>query len=96
MWVQGVDPFEAIHYLGDLIEYVHLKDTLIHAPNARLRGVFDTTDGCGTSIPHSHVIRRARRRVEPPGDGAQVIGGKPTPSYHARSLSDFDVRLLRK
>ena len=42
MWVQGIDPLEAIHYLGDLIENVHLKDTLIHRPNARLRGLFDT------------------------------------------------------
>lgn len=43
MWVQHIDPFEAIHYLGDLIQNVHLKDTLIHAPNCRLRGMFDTT-----------------------------------------------------
>ena len=43
MWVQGIDPFEAIHYLGDLIQNVHLKDTLIHEPNARLRGLFDST-----------------------------------------------------
>ena len=33
-----------MHYLGDLIENVHLKDTLIHEPNARLRGLFDSTD----------------------------------------------------
>ena len=26
MWVQRIDPFEAIHYLGDLIQNVHLKD----------------------------------------------------------------------
>ncbi|MCZ6676017.1 MAG: sugar phosphate isomerase/epimerase [Candidatus Poribacteria bacterium] len=44
MWVQGIDPFEAMRYLGDLIQNVHLKDTLIHAPNARLRGLFDSTD----------------------------------------------------
>ena len=43
MWVQGIDPFEAMHYLGDLIQNVHLKDTLIHGPNARLRGLFDST-----------------------------------------------------
>ena len=43
MWVQRIDPFEAIHYLGDLIQNVHLKDTLIHEPNTRLRGLFDST-----------------------------------------------------
>ena len=43
MWVQQIDPFEAMHYLGDLIQNVHLKDTLIHEPNCRLRGLFDTT-----------------------------------------------------
>ena len=43
MWVQAIDPFEAIHYLSDLIQNVHLKDTLIHEPNARLRGLFDST-----------------------------------------------------
>jgi len=42
MWVQGIDPLEAMHYLGDLIQNVHLKDTLIHEPNARLRGLFDS------------------------------------------------------
>ncbi len=43
MWAQKIDPLEAIHYLGDLIQAVHLKDTLIHEPNARLRGLMDTT-----------------------------------------------------
>lgn len=43
MWVQGIDPFEAIRYLGDLIQNVHLKDTLIHESNRRLRGMFDST-----------------------------------------------------
>ena len=44
MWVQGIDPLAAIHELGDLIQAVHLKDTLIHEPNVRLRGYFDSTD----------------------------------------------------
>ena len=44
MWVQGIDPFAAIHELSDLIQAVHLKDTLIHEPNMRLRGYFDSTD----------------------------------------------------
>ncbi len=44
MWVQGIDPFEAMRELGDLIQNVHLKDTLIHAPNVRRYGMFDTTD----------------------------------------------------
>lgn len=43
MWVQQIDPFAAIHYLGDLIQNVHLKDTLIHTPNQQLRGMFDST-----------------------------------------------------
>lgn len=43
MWVQQIDPLEAIHALTDLIQNVHLKDTLIHDPNRRLRGMFDTT-----------------------------------------------------
>ncbi len=43
MWVQGIDPFEAIHYLADLIQNAHMKDTLIHQPKCRLHGMFDTT-----------------------------------------------------
>ena len=43
MWVQGIDPFEAIRCLGDMIQNVHLKDTLTHQPNARIRGQFDPT-----------------------------------------------------
>ena len=43
MWVQGIDPLEAVHYLGDLIQNVHMKDTLIHEPKSRLYGMFDTT-----------------------------------------------------
>ena len=43
MWAQEIDPFEAMHYLGKLIENVHLKDTLTHEPNRRLRGRFDST-----------------------------------------------------
>ncbi len=43
MWVQRIDPFEALHYLGDLVQNVHLKDTLMHEPNVRIRGVFDST-----------------------------------------------------
>lgn len=43
MWVQGIDPFQAIHDLADLIQNVHLKDTLFHEPNARRRGYFDST-----------------------------------------------------
>ena len=43
MWVQGIDPLEAVHYLGDLIQNVHMKDTLIHEPKGRLYGMFDTT-----------------------------------------------------
>ncbi len=43
MWVQHIDPFDAMRYLGDLIQNVHLKDTLFHDSNHRLRGTFDST-----------------------------------------------------
>lgn len=43
MWVQDIDPFEALFCLRDMIENVHLKDTLYHGPNLRIRGKFDPT-----------------------------------------------------
>ena len=61
MWVQGIDPFEAMHYLGDLIQNVHLKDTLIHQSNCRLRGMFDTTG--------SEAYRQRGWTFAPPGWG---------------------------
>lgn len=43
MWAQAIDPIEALRYLGDLVQHVHLKDTLIHASNHRLKGFTDST-----------------------------------------------------
>ena len=43
MWYQGIDPLEAIRYLGPAVQHVHAKDTLIHDHNTRLRGLMDST-----------------------------------------------------
>ncbi len=43
MWYQGIDPIEAVRYLGDAIQHVHVKDTRIHDANARIKGMMDTT-----------------------------------------------------
>ena len=42
MWYQGIDPIEAVRYLGPLIQHVHVKDTLIHEYNSRLKGLMDS------------------------------------------------------
>jgi len=42
MWYQGIDPIEAVRYLGPLIQHVHVKDTLIHEHNSRLKGLMDS------------------------------------------------------
>ena len=42
MWYQGIDPIEAIRFLGPLVRHVHAKDTFIHDHHARVRGLFDT------------------------------------------------------
>ena len=42
-WAQGIDPIEALRYLGDLVQHVHIKDTLIHDYNMRLKGFTDST-----------------------------------------------------
>ena len=66
MWVQGIDPLAAIHELGDLIQAVHLKDTLIprtecaaarllrlDRPQAVPASFVDVHDtGLGTRRPH--------------------------------------------
>lgn len=44
MWYQSIDPVEAVRYLGAAIQHVHVKDTRIHAANARLKGLLDTTN----------------------------------------------------
>jgi len=43
MWYQSIDPIEALRYLGDAVQHVHVKDTRIHDSNARLKGMMDTT-----------------------------------------------------
>ncbi len=43
MWAQGIDPIEAIRYLGELVQHVHIKDTCIHEHNLRLKGFNDST-----------------------------------------------------
>lgn len=42
MWFQGIDPVEALHDLGPLVQHVHAKDTLIHEHHARVRGLMDS------------------------------------------------------
>ena len=43
MWYQGIDPIEAVRYLGPLVQHVHAKDTLIHHHHARVRGLMDSS-----------------------------------------------------
>ncbi len=43
IWAQGMDPIEALLYLGDLVQHVHIKDALIHEHNRRLKGYTDST-----------------------------------------------------
>jgi len=38
---QGIDPIEALRYLGDAVYHVHAKDSMVEAPNARLNGFMD-------------------------------------------------------
>lgn len=41
---QGIDPVEAIKYLGSAIHHFHAKDTKIDARNTAVRGVLDTAN----------------------------------------------------
>ena len=45
LYWQGIDVIEAIRFLGehDAIHHVHAKDTKMYEPNARVKGVLDTT-----------------------------------------------------
>ena len=43
LWMQGIDPVEAVGVLGDAIQHVHAKDTIVHAHNQRLRGYYDSS-----------------------------------------------------
>jgi sugar phosphate isomerase/epimerase len=43
MWFQGIDPVEALFVLGSSVKHVHAKDTVIHDPLARTRGLMDST-----------------------------------------------------
>jgi sugar phosphate isomerase/epimerase len=51
MWYQGIDPIEALRYLGPLVQHVHAKDVLIHQHNVRLRGMMAT-------IPNEQLTER--------------------------------------
>jgi len=54
LYWQGIDVPEAVRLLGerDAIHHVHAKDTRVYEPNARTRGVLDTT-------PYDEVTERA-------------------------------------
>jgi sugar phosphate isomerase/epimerase len=43
LWFQGIDPVEAVRFLGDAIQHVHAKDTHIHPHNLCLRGYHDSS-----------------------------------------------------
>ena len=43
IWAQGMDPIETLLYLGDLVQHIHIKDTLIHHHNLRIKGFTDST-----------------------------------------------------
>ena len=53
---QGIDPCEAIKYLGDAIYHVHAKDTRIDKYNTAVKGVLDTSS-YGDSLNRSWVFR---------------------------------------
>jgi len=41
LWYQAIDPIEAVRFLGPLVQHVHIKDTIIHHHNRRIRGLMD-------------------------------------------------------
>ena len=43
LWFQGIEPVEAVRFLGDAIQHVHAKDTYIQPHNLRLRGHHDAS-----------------------------------------------------
>lgn len=49
---QGIDPIEAIRYMGDAIYHVHAKDTRVNMEKVRVDGVLDST-------PFSRIDDRA-------------------------------------
>ena len=53
---QGIDPCEAIKYLGDAIYHVHAKDTRIDKYSTAVKGVLDTSS-YGDSLNRSWVFR---------------------------------------
>lgn len=53
---QGIDPCEAIKYLGDAIYHVHAKDTKIDGHNTSVNGVLDV-GGYGNVLQRSWVFR---------------------------------------
>ena len=43
IWAQGMDPIVSLRYLGDLVQHIHIKDTLLQDNNLRLKGFTDST-----------------------------------------------------
>jgi sugar phosphate isomerase/epimerase len=43
LWFQGIDPVEAVRFLGGAIQHVHAKDTYFQPHNLRLRGHHDSS-----------------------------------------------------
>jgi sugar phosphate isomerase/epimerase len=43
LWYQSIDPIAAVRYLGDVIQHVHAKDTVLHQDNVRVKGLMDHT-----------------------------------------------------
>ena len=56
LYWQGIQPCEAIKYLGDAIYHFHAKDTKIDEHNTAVKGVLDTT-GYGDIVNRSWVFR---------------------------------------
>ena len=43
LWYQGIDPSEAVQYLGDVVQHVHAKDISLHQHHIRLKGLMDNS-----------------------------------------------------
>ena len=56
LYWQGIDPTEAVRFLGDAVHHVHAKDTAVYEANARTKGVLDTVP-YGESVDRSWAFR---------------------------------------
>ena len=50
LWLQGIDPVQAVRFLGEVVQHVHVKDTLISDTNRKVRGHFDSSAGDNLSL----------------------------------------------